>query len=181
MAAIKNNNNIVITSTPSAGYGHVHIIQKITSSTETIVNSVIGDSSTFPTTVDGYYIVTEIILPTADGGSYFIDGDEIKLGTASVILSDLLDLVAAETTTELVLYYYLNIYYINLIKSKLLKNLCSCACMSLSDKLTLDTLTMGLTIIPILEADSQFVEMGRMVDQLSVCTGITNTGCACYG
>ena len=76
-------------------------------------------------------------------------------------------------------YYQLHTYYINLIKSKFLNNICSCTCMSTNDKTMIDTLTMGLTLIDELLTFILYYEAERILEQLSACTGVVNTKCNC--
>jgi hypothetical protein len=57
--------------------------------------------------------------------------------------------------------------------------MCNCNCSSQSDKVTADALTMGITVLETLIEYAQYMEALRILNQLSVCTGITNTGCGC--
>lgn len=177
-----NKNSVSLTSTVSAGTAYVHAIQKVTFASTTFVTSTItGSTSTYSFTTDGYYVLTEIPISTNPTGTYYTDmsviydsnGDEVDI-------EDLLEEEITMTSYNYLLFYFLETYYINLIKSKFLKSICGCGCTSSKEKLTIDTLTMGIDVLRILQTYEQFIEASRIIDQLSVCTGIVNPNCSCY-
>lgn len=177
-----------VTSIDSLGYSFVHIIQKITTTSTTIYDSNITEgTSEFVLETDGYYIVSEIkILDTESPGFYYTDGESIyDTSGEEITIQELLDLDIEGTNLEredqdLVTYYLLNTYYVDLVKSKFLKKICTCSCVRDSDKLTIDTLTMGLYAIQSLVDYEQYYEAERLIEQLGVCSGVVNTNCNCY-
>lgn len=178
-------NMLNLTSPATAGHSYVHVIDKITTSSESQVNDTIVDStSSYELTSDGYYKVIEIRLPnTVSAGNYYtLDGDFFDTSGDQITLAELLEVESGVTRTDTnhLSYYYLDTYYLNLIKSKFLKNICGCSCSSQQDRITIDTLTMGLHLIASLGTYLQYYEATRLIEQLSVCTGVSNVNCNCY-
>lgn len=195
MELIQTNNTLTVFGTSVEGYSNVYILQKIDPTSETatnVANSVSTAGTAFTITTDGYYLISKFIMSTTPSDIYYyIDGEAVITPedaewttTALYQLLDIDDYVAAGITVETTNYFtYYNIqtYYINLLKSKFLKNLCACGCMSANDRVTIDTLTMGIEVIKSLITYSQLNEAARIVSLLSVCTGNVNTNCNCYG
>ena len=185
----KNNNELTLTSIVSAGYLYVHAIIKIgVEEDEIIFDDITESESVYTLTQDGYFNVVEIKLPTSSGVGYYILGDVIydpldqPMTVAELLATDVTVTNIERDDNDLISTYFLNDYYIKLIKAKFLKDICNCACLDKSSKLMIDTLTMGLTLISKLEENMLFNEANRIINQLSVCTNITpNSDCNCYG
>jgi len=185
----QTNNTLVLTSLLSAGYSFVHAIIKIgLTEDELVFSNITNSESSFDLETDAYFNVVEIKLPTTSGAGYYISGNVIYDPLDQVVTVE--ELLATDTAgtnierddNDLISTYFLNTYYINLIKSKFLKDICNCACLDKSSKLMIDTLTMGLTLIDKLEENMLFNEANRIINQLSVCTNITpKSDCNCYG
>jgi hypothetical protein len=125
---------------------------------------------------DGYYRVSEYPLTTT--GTYYIQ-DNILYNVEGQ--TDGADLVANEIpdeTYDLVVYEYLEIFYKNLISDRLIKGICNCAC---QDKLVIDTLTIGLEMLKMLEKYKQYYEVYRILKQLETCDDFININCDCNG
>ena len=188
-------NELTISDTEVSGYKYIHVIQ---------LNTVTGpgtqyvkythNSSTTVLASDGYYTLTQMRLPTTavPGTYYIVEGpeggaDQVIAPNGSVIsINDLLLVDPIGTTITKTIeywfsYYALHTYYVNLIKAKFLKNVCNCDCISPTDRLTIDSLTMGLTLIKELTTYAQYNEAQRIVEQLNKCTGIVTTSCNCNG
>lgn len=188
MTITQINNTITLTSTASVGFRYIHTVQKVTLTETTLISEVFTDGvSTFVLPSDGYYIITEIKLTTTPGDYYYITGDIVFSTVATEIsVEDLLEVDITNTNIERVdedwfNKYNTNLYYINLIKSKFTRTICSCSCLSRTDKLTLDTLMMGLTLIESLVINEQFNEANRIIEQLGVCNNLITSNCNCDG
>jgi hypothetical protein len=190
MNITQTEGTVTITSQEIASYGYIHIIQDVTITDTIVVSDIFTDiSSTYTFLSDGYFIITEIRLPLASGSGYYIDMDEeiIYAPDDTVITTE--ELLALDTTGTNIIrededwltMYILNEYYINLLKSKYLKNICNCGCgcIEKSDKVKLDTLTMGLDLIEALEAKYQYYEIQRIVEKLMVCFNLADSNCDC--
>lgn len=185
-----NNYTITLTSTIASGYEYIHTVQKVSTTETTFENSEITDStSTYNLTSDGYYILSEIKLPNVETvDNYYIlddviyDPDGAEITAEELLEVDTTDTNITREDNDYFLYYYLETYYINLIKDKFMKGICSCNCVSSNDltKTTIDTLTMGLDVVKILLEYLQYYEAQRMIEQLSVCSGEINVNCNCY-
>ena len=108
--------------------------------------------------------------------------------------------------TDYLSVYYIRKYYIDIIKNRFLKNICNCGTSGTSsctsgvynptlingvvdrgyrvtnpeqDKITIDTLTMGLEVISYLEEYQLYMEAERIIEQLAPCGSVSNTGCGC--
>lgn len=181
-------NTLTLTSTADAGFRYIHAIQKISVTETTLVSEEFTDSvSTFILTSDGYYNIIEIKLTTTPGDYYYITGDTAYSTTAvEITVEDLLDVTVSGTNIvrvdeDLFNKYNTNLYYINLLKSKFSRTICSCSCISKADKLTIDTLTMGLTLIDSLVNGDQFYEAQRIIEHLGVCNSLITSNCNCDG
>lgn len=189
MNITKSKNTITITSSPVyATHTYIHVVQQITTTSEIIIHEAFTESissKTLPS--DGYYKVTEFWLPnTAGEGYYIIDSKVYTPTNEQISVEQLLDVNIAGTNIarvdqDLFNEYNLNDYYISLIKSKFLKNICNCDCLSAQDRRMIDTLTMGLSLIEVLNTYLQFYESQRIVEQLYKCQGVVNTNCNCNG
>lgn len=188
-------NALTISDTEVTEYKYIHVIQlnAITGSGTQYVKYT-HDSSTTTLAADGYYTITQMMLPLdpVEGTYYIIESlvggdDQVIDPNGDVILIDDLLLVDTVGTTitktveNIFSDYSLHTYYINLLKSKFLKNVCGCDCISKQDKLTIDTLTMGLALIEELVAFAQYNEAERIVEQLNKCTGLVTPNCNCNG
>ena len=195
MELIQTNSTLTIFGTESVGYSNVYILQKMDPTTELPVNmdykvSVAG--TTFTLTSDGYYAINKFILSTTPSDTtYYISGEVVYVPGGDILMeSGLYDLLLIEDYTETGItyevtnyftYYTIETYYLNLLKSKFLKSMCGCGCVSASDRVTIDTLTMGIEVIKSLVLYSQFNEASRILNLLNTCTGIVNTNCNCHG
>lgn len=214
----QTDNVITTTSILESGYSYIHVIQKITTETSSIFDSNITDSeSEFTLTSDGYFILSEIKLPSTvdtNVNHYYItgntvynwEGEEVSISTLITI-----DTTGTNIIREDIDYlskYYIYKYYIDILKNRFLKNICNCGNSGTSncssgvynptlingvvdrgykvsdpkqDKITIDTLTMGLEILDYLEEYLLYMEAQRIIEQLAPCGSITNTGCGCNG
>lgn len=185
----QSENKLIIVSEETAMYRYIHIVQDVTIVNTTIVNDEFTDSMSYYTfSDDGYFIVTEMKLTTNPGDYYYISNDTIYDPTGTEITVEELLEVDIDLNPEIVRedqdyisMYYLDDYYLTLLKSKYLKNICNCGCSCIDniDKVQLDTLTMGLDLIDALLLKLQYHEVQRIVEKLSVCFGLTNTNCNC--
>lgn len=181
-------NTLTITSTIASGYKYVHYIIKVNLEDEVVKQTEITESiSTYTMLQDGYYKIVELRLPTTSGSGYYITGttiyspSNVVLSPEELLLVDVTGTNIIRDGSDIIVTYYLNEYYINIIKSKFLKNICSCACLTAVDKVLIDTLTMGLVLITKLEENSQYHEANRIISQLSSCSNIQNdANCNCY-
>lgn len=185
-------NELTVSDTLVSVYKYIHVIQ---------LNAVTGNSTQYvkytheaSTTVlatDGYYTITQIMLPLAPvPGTYYIIEDVVDQIIAPngfpITVDQLLavDPIAGgfdRQDVDWFTYYQLNDYYITLIKAKFLNNICNCGCINAQDKLMIDTLTMGIALLDELITYAQYYEAERILEQLSKCTGIVNTNCNCNG
>ena len=186
MQIVQTNNTLSMTSTPQAGFKFVHIINKVTITLEEIIHDTITDSISSKTlTYDGYYQVSEMKLTTTPGNYYYITGDVIYLN-GDVKTSE--DLFNADPNTggftrtdyDIINTYNLNTYYTNLLKSAFTKDLCGCGCLSKYERTTLDVLIMGMELINQLTLIENYFEVQRIIERLSICTGLLTSGCDCY-
>lgn len=190
MNITQTENVLTLTSPVESGFRYIHTIQKVTITETTLVNKVFTDSiSSYTMPSDGYYIITEIKLTTTPGQYYYIVGDIVysSLGV-EISVENLLAISVSGTNilridTDLLNKYNTNLYYVNLIKNKFLKIICTCDCISKSDKLTIDTLTMGLVLIENLVLNLQFYEAQRIIENLGICNNliVSNPNCNCNG
>ena len=199
----KSKNTLTITSSPIvAGYTYVHVIWKLTTQTDSLnpttdeiihevyINALPGNSSkTLPS--DGYYIVYEFYLPNTPGNYYYVGQDQSSVKhvydpsgnivpTTELITMNVSATNIVKVEQPIFHLYNLTDYYISLIKTKFLKNLCDCTnCGDSPDKKTLDALTMGLSLIEVLNTYLQYFESERIVEQLYKCTNMVFTPCNC--
>lgn len=178
-----------IISTESVGYRYVHVVQDVTIAATTIVSDEYTDSISYYTLpTDGYYIVTEMKIPTTPGDYYYIVDDVVfNADDQAITISALMEVDTIGTSIvrvdeDYISMYHLEAYYLSLLKSKYLANICNCGCgcIDKQDKIKLDTLTMGLDLIEALLAKVQYHEVQRIVEKLSVCFGLMIKNCNCY-
>lgn len=110
---------------------------------------------------------------------YNPQGNVISAETLLATSTDLTNII--RTDENWITMYILDDYYIRLLKSKYLHNICNCGCGCIDkiDKVRLDTLTMGLDLIEALEAKNQYYEIQRIVEKLMVCFGLIDSNCNC--
>ncbi len=186
-------NTLVIENTVIAGYSNVYILQKIETSTDSSSNLgyfISTSGGSFALTIDGYYKVYRFSITTTENAGYYIDGQTVYApGGDELYDNSIYSLLQIEDYEEEGIIYemeeHFNYYciekkYIDLLKNKFLKDMCGCGCITPSDKVTVDTLTMGLEVIKYLVQYSQYYEADRIVSLLSTCTGIVNSNCNCY-
>lgn len=179
------NNVVGITSVAEAGYKFIQTIQQVLTTATSLVHNVIVDESSSKTLpADGYYIVSDIKLPTTPGSYYYTDGYVIYDPTGAVISYATLlavdPVIGGFTRNDqnIFCYYTINTTYINAIKSKFLNRTCCC---NPEYKGLLDYFTMGLTLIPILVAASSYNEAQRIIELLTACSANNVIDCNCYG
>lgn len=192
MELIQTQNTLVIEDTASVGYSNAYILQKIQTdigNTENIGHVVGSSGGVFTLPSDGYYMVHKFQITTIQNNGYYISAGEVY-GPGDDLLSEysIYSLLTIEDyeeegiaydSMEHLNYYNIETYYINLLKTKFLKNMCGCSCDNQSNRITIDTLTMGLEVIKYLIEYSQYNEASRIVDMLSICTGVININCNC--
>jgi len=185
-------NELTVSDTMVSGYKYIHVIQ---------LNGITGpgtqyvkythESSTTTLATDGYYTVTQMKLPLTQtpGTYYIIEGtvdqvigpDEIPISIKDLLLVNPVGTTIVRQDQDIFMIYLLKTYYTNLIRSKFLKNICNCDCISKQDRLMIDTLTMGLALIEELNVYSQYYESQRLVELLWRCSGTVITNCNCNG
>ena len=189
MTITQTGSMLELTSPVVTDYAYVHYYLNVNSSDVVTDSAQVTDSFSYlDLTEDSYYQLVEILLPTTPGTGYYISGQSIYDPDDVMITTDELLAIYPTTGTNIVRTqydwistYFLNEYYINLLKSKYLKNICSCNCFSKTDKVLIDALTMGFILIDALKLASQYYEANRIIDQLAVCTNtVTGTPCNCY-
>lgn len=188
-----NQNELTVSDTEVSSSKYIHVVQLLgVGGPSTIYQSYTYDSSTFTLAADGYYTITQMMLPTtvSPGDYYILEGvtDQIIDPSGNAIsIATLLEVDPTGTTItrqdeEWFGDYIIRTYYINLLKKKYLNNICNCDCISKQDKLMIDTLTMGLALIEELNVYAQYYESERIMEQLNKCIGNINaTNCNCNG
>jgi hypothetical protein len=189
MNLTQSDETLNIISQESSPYRYIHVVQDVTILETTIVNDEFTNSvSYYNFTTDGYFIITEIKLPvTPVEGGYYISGDSVfDPEGVEITVEDVMALSPENTNIiredqEYITLYFLQDYYLGLLKAKYLKNICACGCgcIDKQDKVQLDTLTMGLDLIEALQAKFQYYEVQRIVEKLLVCFGLQMTNCNC--
>lgn len=182
---------ISMVSQEASGYGFIHIVQDVTIVETNVVSDVFTTSmSEYTFVADGYFIITEIKLPTtAPVSGYWIDiAEELiydpsgnVISTETLLATSIDQTNIIRTDEDWITMYLLDDYYVRLLKSKYLHNICNCGCgcIDKTDKVRLDTLTMGLDLIEALEAKLQYYEIQRIVEKLMVCFGMIDSNCNC--
>lgn len=196
MEILQSDATLNIFGTAVFGYSNVYLIQRVDPCLEDPVNvlaQIAAGGTTLTLTADGYYQIHKFTMSTTPTGSnWYISGNYAINPNMTSILSgdalyDLLEIdpddyaglgIAYEYVDHFS-YYFIETYYINLIRSKLLQKICDNTCVPVSDKVTIDTLLMGIEVIKILIEQAQYDEAARIVNLLSTCTGVTTTSCNC--
>lgn len=176
------------------GYSNVYLIQRIDPCEDDSINvaaAVYAGGAVFTLTADGYHQITKLTMSTTyNATNYFIIGSTVYSpgGAAQFTGDSLYDLLGIidfaavgiiEESTDYFTYELTNTYYINLVRTKFLCNVCNNTCITDKDRIVLDTLLMGIEVIKLLMAQSQYDEAARIMNLLSTCTGITSTSCNC--
>jgi len=177
----QTQNSIELTSIPLSGHSCLHVIEKITSTTNEVIYSNLEITSCFNLPSDGYYIIHEIyLLNITTFNSYCIEEDIIYKPDGTVAkISDLLEsdhISIIKEQSNFLLYYFLEEYYHKLLKKRFLN---FTYCKDSKDRLIIDTLTMGLEIIKSLINYEQFEEAQRIIEKISICSDNTNVNCNC--
>jgi hypothetical protein len=120
----------------------------------------------------GYYIT--------DNHIYNSNGVEVTPATLMAIVDIGATNIIKETSDHLT-GYTVRTYYQNLIQTKFLKGLCACGCMDPQEKITVDSLTMGIALLDVLIENQQYYECQAILEKLTMCVGILNTSCSCHG
>lgn len=192
----QTNNVLTLTSTPANGYYFVQYVTRVDVVGETVLHApIVVSSSEYTLSEDSYFKLAEIkiqVLPvtipqTIPGTGYYSDGASLY-GEGEEITEEQLWAVDPSGTNltrvdyDLISTYNLDTYYLNLLKNKYLSNMCNCSCINKSDKMLIDTLTMGLELIGLLTTRSQYYEADRIINQLSYCANLTtDQSCNCNG
>lgn len=191
MNITQDEGTLSMISQEASGYGFIHVIQNVRVDSETFIASDEFTTSTsyYTLTEDGYFIITEIKLPITAGSGYYMDiGEEIiydpndnVISTEALLATDTELTNIVRVDEDWISMFILQDYYIKLLKAKYLKNICNCGCgcMDKTDKVRLDTLTMGLDLIEALQAKNQYYEIQRIVEKLMVCFGLIDANCNC--
>lgn len=176
------------------GYSNVYLIQRIDPCGDDPINvaaAIYAGGAVFTLTADGYHQITKLTMSTTySATNYFIIGSIVYSpgGAAQFTGDSLYDLLGIidfaavgiiEESTDYFTYELTNTYYINLVRTKFLCNVCSNTCIADKDRIVLDTLLMGIEVIKLLMAQSQYDEAARIMNLLSTCTGVTSTSCNC--
>ena len=152
MEVTQQNEIITIESLSNSEISYIHIIQKVTTESSTIVYSNITSSmSSFNLITDGYYVITEISLPNIIDNTpnhYYILNNEIY--TWNGVKCEINDFININLDTTNIIKenidyfskYYLYTYYINTVKNKFLKNIypCNNSLFITTDKIVVDTI-----------------------------------------
>lgn len=189
MNVSQSENKLNIVSADSGTYyKYIHVVQSVRiNGTEIVSDEYTTSVSYYTLPFDGYFIVTEIKLPTTPGNYYYLSGEFIYDPEGNMITVEQLMTVDPAGTSivredlDYISLYYLEDYYLKLLKGKYLKNICNCGCgcIDKQDKVRLDTLTMGLDLIESLLAKLQYFEVQRIVEKLMVCFGMVANDCNC--
>jgi len=179
-------NTITLSSTETSGYKYIHVIQQVTISSTTVIHEVFtfnNSSKVLPN--DGYYILIEMKMPTTPGNYYYIVDDIIYDPTdnpvtiAEVLLLDPVTYGIDRNDNDLFTTYIITEFYIKYVKEKFQNIICGCTTCGPTNKLTMDTLEMGLALIEYLNIYSQYYESQRIVEQLGSCLNISTSTCNC--
>lgn len=181
MNLTKTNNVLAITSTPGIDEYALIFIERVFADSKILLYSVISDDVSYTLTTDGYFQVTEIFLPNSNLGGYYTNGTDVFNSLdEEVEFSEILEEVTLTDLEDVLNYYNLKQYYKNLLKDGFLKCVCTCNS-TLPNKQVIDTITMGLFLIEILEEEELFYEAQRIIDSLVTCNYINYSNCNCNG
>lgn len=157
----------------------VFIIQDVNEDEETILHTEFSDNFTYELPSDGYYRITEIILPS---GGYYTDGTYFYNASAEVITTEtLLDAVTAEDIEDFIHYNYLKTYYKDLLKNSFLKCICTCSGKEHANRKVIDTISMGIFLLELLIEEELLYEADRIINSLNTCNYINYSNCSCNG
>lgn len=194
MEILQSGSTLNIFGEEVEGYSNVYLIQRIDPCLDDPVNvgaAIYAGGAVFTLTADGYHQITKLTMSTSYSEvNYFILSGKVYSPGGSTqytgdSLYDLLDITDYEgygiiyEEANYFTYELMNTYYINLVRTKFLCNVCSNTCITDKDRIVLDTLLMGIEVIKILVAESQYDEAGRIANLLSTCTSVTSTSCNC--
>ncbi len=191
MNVTSSQNTVTISDTELSGYKYIHVLQHVKVADDGLQNSNFSyTSSSFTLAYDGYYQITQIKLPTTPGTYYYIlegvtdqiidpNGDVISLDTLLEV--DPTGTTIVKTDQDYFTTYLLHEEYISLLTNKFVKNMCNCDCISKQDKLTIDTISMGLDLITVLSTYFKYNEAERIVEMLYNCLSIAPSNCNCNG
>ena len=193
MELISSQNTIVINVENIPNFSNVYILQKIENSEEDFSNLehyISNSGAMFILPEDGYYKVHRLLITTIPNDGYYINGSIVYAPGGEEIESDeIYKLLEIENylgenieyiNQDYFNYFYVEKMYIDLLKNKLLMNSCGCSCKDLGDKVTIDTLTMGMEVIKYLVYYTQYYEANRVVKLLTTCAGVITTNCNCH-
>ena len=190
MELIQTQNTLVIQDTVISGYSNVYILQSVDYETGNVTDLnylISADGGAFELPTDGYYKVHKFQLTTTVNSGYYITGTSLYgPGNDLFIDNSVYSILYIEDYEEEGItyseedyfnYYTVKNYYINLLQAKYLKNLCCCN--TVTDKMIVDTLTMGLEVIKYLIEYEQYNEASRILNMLTTCTNTVITSCNC--
>lgn len=190
MDILQTNNTILVSNPMLIDFKYVYSLIKITTEDEELISSsVVISETSFLLTEDGHYKIVSAWITTIPGSGYYISGDTVYNSlNQPLTVEELLALDPSGTNISweeehYISTYYINEYYIDLLNSKFVKQLkCGCEFISKSDKIMIDTLTMGLTLIEKLIENSLYYEAGRILEKLLICARLVNPpNCNCNG
>lgn len=174
------NKEIKVYSPVVSGTSYAFILEEWNGEEFIFTKSVITiNSGVLKIDKDGYYRVSEYPLTTT--GTYYIDNNILYGPNGETDGEDLVNDVVPEETYDLVVYEYLETFYKDLISDKLIKGICNCNCTSSHDEVVIQTLTIGLEMLKILEKYKQYYEVYRILKQLETCDNFVNINCDCNG
>jgi len=193
MELISNQNTLIVNVENIPNFSNVYILQKIENSEEDFSNLehyISNTGAMFVLPVDGYYKIHRLLITIIPNEGYYIDGSTVYApGGEELDAEEIYTLLEIENyqaenieyiNQDHFNYYYVEKMYIDLLKNKLLLSSCNCSCGETKDKVTIDTLTMGLEVIRYLIYYTQYYEANRIVKLLATCTGIITANCNCY-
>lgn len=194
MEILQSGSTLNIFGEEIEGYSNVYLIQRVDPCESDPINvaaAIFAGGAVFTLTADGYHQITKLTMSTTYSAvNYFIFDNKVYSPGGLTQLSgddlyDLLDITDFEgygityESTNYFTYELTNTYYVNLVRTKFLCNVCNNTCIADKDRIVLDTLLMGMEVIKILIGESQYDEAARIMNLLSTCTGITSTSCNC--
>lgn len=200
MIITQSNNAIIVDSENVDSNKKVkHILQKVTTTTSTILQSnVTTKESQFTLSTDGWFRIYEYILPVQStltppsingvlpANTYYFYNDNIYRGTTLKTNDDIIDddftntNLSGNTPTSIISLSYLEAYYIETIKSLLYKDM-SCCNQDKQGVLKRDLLMMGISVIKQLAMTNRTMEAQRIIETLSNCQTTAPVGCGCNG
>ena len=123
MNITQTENTLVLSSTETTDFRYLHVIQQLTLTATTRIHEAFTNNSSSKTLPsDGYYKITEIMMPSVPGNYYYIVGNVIydpngdPVTIDEVLALDPEDNGIDRNDTDFFTVYALNTYYINLLK-----------------------------------------------------------------